>query len=350
MSNLPSQCSAYPPQGNADNVANAASTILSKMSAASQGCDLNSFNTAIAGQISGPLGMGSAGFAAQASDLKKSGCQSLAAIVGNFTNSVYQARCIIENDDVSATTTVSIDQVVNLNAIGPGSSIQSNCPNGSNWTQNADIKAKVISTISKTSSAKIAEIVQQGLKNTADQIGQIKGGYQGTDSGFQALSSIQSKLQNASQSSQLSNTLTKLAENFSINQGFNYNAIAGGKIGIVPCVWTANAIIDLQIANIVSAAYTSDITSAVSSFLKSTDSQKVSVISQGVPDSIGAMFNALKSNWIVIVGIIVFLIIGVAAFKFMKSKQGQKLMQDASNKIGASKNISMAFRKKQFRF
>ena len=340
VGNLPQKCASYPPAANADNAANSAAGILSKMSAAKQGCNISAMNASMGGKISGPLGMGSGSFSAQMSTLKKSGCQTLAAVIGNFNNSVYQARCMIQNDSTNSTTDVEIDQSANLNSLGAGSLISNNCPGGAVWDQSASITAKVITKISAQTSENIANVVQQGLKNTADNVGKVKEGYQGTGSGVQALTSIHQQLTNASQSNEIYNHIVKLCNKFSINQSINANAIAGGQIiNSLPCKWSATAVLDLQLANIVSAAYSSDITSTIAAFMSSKESQKISVVEKSVPCVVCDMFS---DNTGMIIGIVVAIIVVFVIIKFAKSKKGSALSGNLASAVGKGANSALA--------
>lgn len=332
--NLPTQCNAYPPAADNSNIGNMGSQLLDSMGG-QQSCDLSSFYAAVGGKASaGPGGLfGNAEFSGQLNGLKKSGCQVMASIVGSFLNSVYQARCVIENDNSSTFDTVEINQNAYFNAIGPGSVI--NCPGGININQSANLTARVVNTISSTSANTIAGIAQAGLSNAAAQVGQVKDGYQGTGSGSKYLQAIQSKLIQASQSQSVKNAITNAVNNYKVNQNGIVNAISGGVVFSKCCNVSQDAIIDLQLANIISNAYTTDIKDSVSSFLSNKSSLETSNISDGAPDVVGGMF---KNNWMYIVGAVVAVILGIFLLKFLKSKNASKMFDKAKSSSSLSKS------------
>ena len=327
-SKLPSSCQSYPPEQDNSNAGVMGSQLLKSMGA-QEGCDLQSYYAAIGGSASaGPGGMlGSAEFSAQMNGLKKSGCQVMAAVVGNYLNSIYQSRCVIENDSTNVVTNITIENDISFNAIGPNSVISSTCSN-LDWAQNATIQTKALSNISSSSATTIASVAQAGLATTAKQIGRIKEGFQGTSSGSKMIQAIQSKLIQASQSSQVKNAITNIVNKYQITNTMSMSAIAGGALqNIVPCKFTQNAVIDAQLASIISNAYTASVKDSISSFLKSEQGQAISVVSEGAPNVVGAMF---ANNWMYIVGAIVAVVLGLFLLKFLKSKNANKMLETVS--------------------
>jgi hypothetical protein len=329
--NLPSQCSSYPPNANTTNMTSMGSALLNKMGMQQSSCDLSTFNAAMAGKGSaGPGGMlGSMEMSAQLSGLKKSGCQVVAALLGNYMNSIYLARCAIENDSTNIITTSSINQTANIYAVGPGSKVF--CTGGINISQTGSITARSISKISSSSANAIADIAQQGLSNTAAQIGKIKDGYQGTSSGAKSLEAIQDELQNDSQSTTVKNAITDVVNKFSVDSTGNVYALDGGVVmNSSSCIITQSSLMDLQLANIISNAYSSSVSDTISAFLQSDDSQSTSLESQGVPDTVGDM---LKNNWALIAGAVVAVALGLFLVSFLKSKNAAKMMDTMSKRL-----------------
>ena len=340
-SSYPQSCKQYQPDADSANAGNMTQNILSKLSGAKYNCDLSSFNASVAGKVSAPLDLGSASFAAQVGTLNKSGCQVVAALVGNYLNSVYQARCVIENDASKSTTQVLFNQNMSETAIGRGSSITSNCPSGGTWSQNLTNTVTSLTSISSASQDSINAIVQAGLNNTVSQLGQIKDGFQGTGSGAQSVTTIQNTIKQQIQDSSVKNAITAAVTNFKYDQAGIFTALQGGTISNVPCNYSQNAMIDLQIAGIISNAYTSQITESVASFLKSSASQKTGYVDPGAPNVVGALF---ASNWGIIVGAIALLIIGVVVIKALKTKGVQDALSkgigQAGGGLGGARGLS----------
>ena len=321
--NLPSTCQTYKPEQDDSNAGNMGSQLLNSMGA-SKSCDLTSFYASMAGKTSaGPAGMlGSAEFAAQMNGLKKSGCQVMAAVVGNYLNSIYQSRCFIENDASESISSATINQNSSFNVVGPGSKIT--CPGGINVTQTASMQVKSLGNISSSTASMIASITQAGLATTAQQVGKIKDGYQGTDSGAKFLQTIQDKLVEQSQSTQVKNAITKVVNNYTVNQNGSINVAAGGVLTVSgPCNVNQTSMMDLQLANIISNAYTSSVSDSIAAFVSGEQGQATSVISGGAPNVVGAF---LENNWMYIIGAIAAVILGVFLLKFLKSKNAGKII------------------------
>ena len=320
--NLPSTCQTYQPEQDTSNAGNMGSQLLKQLGG-TQSCDLTSYYAALAGKTSaGPAGMlGSAEFAGQMNGLKKSGCQVLAAVVGNYLNSIYQSRCFIENDATSSTTNTTISQNANINVSGPGSKFT--CSK-LDINQKAGMSVKSLTNISSSTDSTIASITQAGLATTAKQIGQIKDGYQGTDSGAKFLQTIQNKLVQQSQSTQIKDAITAVVNNYSVDQNGIINVTGGGVFTVDrACNLDQNAIIDLQLANIISNAYTSSVTDSIKQFVTGDQGQAASILSGGAPNVVGAF---LENNWMYIIGAIAAVILGVFLLKFLKSKNAGKII------------------------
>lgn len=320
---LPQQCHSFAPNADASNAGEMTKQLMNSIGG-SQGCNLDSFYADAAGSMSaGPGGMlGHGSFSMSVGGLHKVGCQSINAVVGNFLNSVYTARCTIENDSTSETTDVEIDQNMFLSAVGPGSVISNNCPPGtSKWSESVTVNAKVVTSISKTSAQNIATTVQQGMQNTASQMQKSTSGFQATDSGVKQADEMQQKLMNASQDSSIYNTIVDNCTKFISKQSVTAQAVAGAKIiNSLPCTWTPSAVMDLQLANIVSSAYSTSVTSSIGAFLKSDVAQKQVITSKGAPNVVGEMFMSGTIKYIVFGLVICILIAAIFKFKSRKNK------------------------------
>ena len=358
LSDLPQKCESYPPNDSTANAGNMAAGVLDSIGG-SQGCDLEQNSFSIGGKVAGPFGLASAAFAAQSNNLKKSGCQTINAVVGNYLNSVYEARCIIQNDTFSSKQIVEINQQMFLNASGAGSVIENkNCPGGMRANLNATMKVTSISSISKSSSDQIARVVSQGMENTASQLQKINEGFQATGSGSTQLSDINSTIRQELNDNSINNTISEAISKYVINQTINAQALAGGKlINVMPCEWNATALMDMQLANVVSSAYSTSTTNAISAFLKSAQAQEQVVITEGAPNAVMAMFS---DNMTSIIGVIVLLALAFGVYKFMGNKPGDKLGNKPGDKpgdkpggafgnlAGLSKGIKMKFKRNKY--
>ena len=343
---FPSSCKSFAPSTSTSNAGQMTKQLMDSIGG-SQGCDMNSMFAAVAGKGSVGFGMGSASFAASVGDLHKVGCQSINALVGNFLNSVYTARCIVQNDGVKSTTNATINQNMTVNATGAGTVITNTCPPGtSDYSQSANISAKVITTISATAIQHIATVIQQGMQNTADQMQKSISGFQATGSGAKQAQEMQQQLTNSAQSSDVKNNITALINKFNESQNLTFNASAGAVVTVVPCKWTPHAVMDLQIANIVSSAYSSDVTNSIGAFLKSDMAQQQIIKDKGAPDVVGDLFNS-GSILEYIVGAVVLCILGYSIYKFQSNKKAKAKLAGLAGKLGSgddSKLAELAFR------
>jgi len=340
---LPSSCKSFAPSTSSSNAGQMTKQLMDSIGG-SQGCDMNSMFAAVAGKADAGWGAASGSFTASVGDLHKVGCQSINALVGNFLNSVYTARCIVQNDSVQSTTNVTINQSMNQNASGAGTVISNNCPPGTtDYDQSASVSANVITTISATAADHIATVVQQGMQNTADQMQKSISGFQATGSGSKQAQEMQQQLTNSAQSSDVKNNITALISSFNVNQSLNYSANAGAKITDVPCKWTPHAVMDLQIANIVSSAYSSDVTNSIGAFLKSDMAQKQLTKDKGAPDVVKDLFDS-GSILEYIVGAVVLCILGYAIYKFQSNKKAKAKLAGLAGSGEESKLAELAFR------
>jgi len=335
MSSLAQNCASYAPDVDPSDLGEMSKQMFSNSAALTQGCDLSSYYAALAGKMSVAGGLASSSFAGQVSGLQKSGCQAFAASVGNFLNACYQAKCVVDNDSSSQTIAVTGLQNVNVIVSGGSTAYNTNCPTGVNITQTEQLNAKIISYISESAATAISNIVKQAQATTAQQLQQIKDGYQGTSSGATAIQGIQQKVTNQDQATNLNNTITSLNNNLQAKQNINYEALSGSTaINIFPCTVNQNTLMLVQIASILSTAYSDDFKSAISEFSTSKYGQVQSIISKGAPNVVGQLF---KNNLGYIIGIVISVILAFFVLKFLKSKQGQELVSKgiASAKGGA---------------
>jgi hypothetical protein len=326
------KCSSYAPTPTASDLGEMAKQMFSDSAAYTQGCDLSSYFGALAGKLSiGPMGLGGdASFAAQMNGLKKSGCQTFAANLGNFLNACYQAKCIINNDSTSQTQSITSSQNVNVIISGGSTVYNTNCPNGVNIKQAAKLNGRVIVHISTNAASAIKNVVEQAQQNTARQLAKIADGYQSTGSGLAAIQALQQKVVNQDQATALNNAIKNLNNEMALSQNITYEVLAGSTaINVFPCTINQDTIMNVQIASMISAAYSEDFKDSLKLFAKSSQGQTLSVVSAGAPNVVG---DFVKNNLSYIIGVIVVVILGIFLLKFLKSKQGQELM---SNGIGA---------------
>jgi hypothetical protein len=330
---LAQQCATQPQNPSISDLGEMAKQMFGNSAAMTQGCDMTSYYAALAGKGSvGPMGLGgSASFAGQMNGLKKSGCQTIAASLGNFLNACYQAKCIINNDKTSQTTTVTGLNSVNIVVSGGSTAYNTNCPGGTTINQTSNVSAKIITSISTTASNAIQSVVNQAQQTTAQQLAKIADGYQGTGSGAQIIQGLQQKVTNQDQATGLNNAIKTLNTTISSGNTVDYKVLANSSaINVFPCTITQDTLMNVQIASLISAAYSQDFKNSITAFSESTMGQTASVIAEGAPNVVG---DFVKNNMMYIIGIVVVVILGFFVMKFMKSKQGQALMSKGMAKL-----------------
>lgn len=321
----PSNYKPVPDPAN-NNIGTMGQMLLGKLSAATQDCDTSAFSAQMAGKFSGPIGLASGSIGASTAFTKNSGCQVLEAILGNYLNSIYQSRCLINNTSTIATVTVIIDQNASITASGAGTIVYpanpSTCPRPS-ITQNVKLQLKDISTMSASTANDMASIVRQGLQNTTGQLATQSTGFQATPQGLSMIQSIQSKVQQSMSDSSITNAIQKASKTISVGQNGSIIA-SNGAIIYAPCTIDQNSILDLQLAEIISEAYATTVKSELSAFLTSAQTQSAEVKSAGSPNP----FSMFSNNWGIIIGAVVALILGVVVVKVIKSKTAQQAVSE----------------------
>ena len=331
FSSVCQQAYANPP--SPDNTAQLANNLMQNLQGATK-CDLNSFYAAIGAEASGPFGLGNAKISGQINDLNKAGCQTVSIIMGNYLNSVYQARCIIDQDEQSAVT--EIDATNDINLIISGSNITlDGCPNGTNWTQSISGTVKSLNKVSAQSQSAISDVISAGLQTTANQLGDLHSGFQSTGSGAVYTTNMISKIQSASTLKNVRSNVASACTKIKFQNLKNYVITGTDITTLFPCFINQSSIMDAQVANIVASAYSADMMSAVSQFLQSDAATKISSFDAGAPDVVGNMF---KDNWMIIVGAIAALIVGFIVIKMMKDK---KLQSSLSSSLPKSLTSSL---------
>ena len=325
----PNQCpSNYKPVPDPanNNIGSMGQMLLGKLSAATQDCDTSSFSAQMAGKFDGPMGLASGSIGASTALAKTSGCQALQTVLGNYLNSIYQSRCLINNTSSISTTTVTVDQNASITASGAGTHVfppdSRTCPRPS-ITQKVNLQLKDLSTMDATTSANMASIVHQGLSNTCNQLANQTTGFQATPQGLSMIQGIQSKVNQSMSDSSITNNIQSVSKTISVSQNGSINA-SNGAIVYAPCSIDQESILDLQLAEIISEAYATTVSSELSAFLTSAQTQSATIKSIGSPNP----FSMFSNNWGIIIGAVVALILGVVVVKVIKSKTAQQAVSE----------------------
>lgn len=311
-----------------NNIGTMGQMLLGKLSAATQDCNTSAFSAQMAGKMSmGPGGLfGGGSFGASTALTKNSGCQALQTVLGNYLNSIYQSRCLINNTSTVVTVTVTVDQNASMNASGAGTIIYppnpSTCPRPS-INQTVNLKLKDISTMSASTANDMASIVHQGLSNTCGQLMKQSTGFQATPQGLNQIQGIQSKVQQSMADSSITNAIQSASKKISITQNGSINA-SNGAVIYAPCSIDQDSILDLQLAEVISEAYATTVKSELSAFLTSAQTQSATIKSAGSPNP----FSMFSNNWGIIIGAVVALILGVVVVKVIKSKTAQQAVSE----------------------
>jgi hypothetical protein len=304
--------------------------LLGKLSAATQDCDTDSFSAEIAGKMSMGLGgmLGGAKYDASITQDSNSGCQALQTVLGNYLNSIYQSRCLINNTSALVTVNITVDQNASISASGAGTIVYppnpSTCSRPS-ITQKVTLQLKDITKMSDSTASNMANIVSQGLQNTTGQLLTQSTGFQATPQGMNQIQAIQSKVKQSLADSSIANAIQNASRAIIVSQNGSITA-SNGAIVYAPCTIDQNSILDLQLAEIISEAYAATVSSELSAFLTSAQTQSADIKNAGAPNA----FSMLSNNWGIIIGAVVALILGVVVVKVIKSKTAQ----DALSKNG----------------
>lgn len=309
-----------------NNIGSMGEMLLGKLAAASQGCDTKSFSAQVAGSVSGPFGLGSAKAGASTAYVQNSGCQALETVIGNYLNSVYQARCLINNNTAISTVDINIRQDASITASGAGTIVYPpsplTCPRPS-IKQTVKLSLKDLSTMSTSTANQMASVVAQGMTNTCDQLAKQTTGFQATPQGLSMIQAMQSKVQQSLSDSSITESIQETSKKVSVSQDGSIKA-SNGAVVYAPCNITQDAILDLQLAEIISSAYAATVQSELSAFLTSAQKQSAEIKNEGSPNP----FGLFSDNWGLIAGIVVALILGIVVVKVIKSKTAQQAVSE----------------------
>jgi hypothetical protein len=341
------QCQSAPVDMPPDTLSSIQNSLLSQLGTTKTPCNMSSFNAAMKGSISGPLGMASGSYGADINSLNKTGCGDVGIVLQNLVNSVVQAKCSMTNLGNTANNTVTAAQLMTVK-VGNNSTVY--FPPDAEWTQNLNLTFKSYSNINSSVAQTISAIAQQGLSNTLKQLQANSNGYASTTSGSTLISNMQQNLSNKDTQSLITNNITKAINTINTSQTIGFAAGDNSTL-YLPKTLSQNALVDLQIASIITSAYSGDMSSQLKTFLDNSVIQTQKNKSGGVED----LLNALGGSGGIlplIIGAVVVIGLGLVLMKFMKSKQGQDMMGSLSKKAGTlsqpgSLPIS-AFRRRRF--
>ena len=293
-------------------------------------CNTASFSLGVAAEANvGLFAQGKA--ASQLASVNNSGCEAVSVLIGNYLNSVYLSKCIINDTKISSTKDIDIRQSANVSASGGGIVHPPvDCPGGSSINQTVHLSLKDLTRLDTVTQNKIGEVVKQGMANTVDQLLQQKTGFQSTSQGLKDLTAIQSKITTISSDTTIQKAYNEAQETIRSYQSADQSANGAGSQIWQICKINQESIMELQIATIISNAYASTISSELSAFMQTALSKSVEIESAGAPNIFEAVFGG--GNWMIIAGVVVALIIGFIAIKFMKSKKGQAALGNLMNK------------------
>ena len=332
-----SQCANnYKPDADTSNAGQMAKTLMTRLAAANQDCNTTNVAMATAGEFNGPLGMAGGKVASSLNVSKVSGCQALQSVVANYLNSVYTSRCLINNDQNSSGVIVSNIASFTANAYDGGQVLQGDCPGGVILKQAASTVLKSFSNLSVETKTAIADVVKQNIGTTIAQIQKITSAAGGTPEGSANLTTLQQKVQDEDMLTQLNNSGSKVQTNITQMATGMFNAYGPGSVTYMPCVINQSAILDMQLATIISEAYASTMSGEIAQVMTSAISQK-STIKNLAPPSALDMFN---SSWGMIAGIIGAIILAIIVVMLIKSGALKKMMSKSSKSSKSEGGIS----------
>ena len=333
--NNPSACgNNYKPQTDASNAGTMAQMLMNKLAAATQGCDTKSMAASLSYKASAGLGgmLGGAEGRASLNMSSVDGCQALQSVVANYLNSIYTSRCIINNN--TNTTGLIVTNTTNINSVASGAgsvlSFPPDCPTGPNITVSSITTLKNFSSLSVETQTQIANTVKSGMTQTLAQLQNITSAAGGTPQGSANLSTVQQKFQNEDMLTQLNNASSSVQNQITQLTNLNFAAYDGGKNSTFPCVINTNSILDLQLAEIISEAYSTSVKGEIAAVMASAISS-TSTIKNLAPPSALDMFN---SPWSAIAGIAGAIVLAIIVVMVVKSGALKGAVDAAANAKG----------------
>ena len=334
------KCQNIPTDMSPDTLSSIQNSLFSQLGTTKTACSMNSFNAAMSGSVSGPLGMGGGSASGDINSLNKTGCGDVGVVLQNLINSVVQTKCAMTDLGNTADNTVTAAQLMTVK-VGNNSTVY--IPPDAEWTQNLNLTFKSYSNINSTVAQTISAIAQQGLSNTLNQLQANKNGYASTSSGSTLISTMQQNLSNKDTQNSITKNITKAINTIKTSQNIIFSAGDNSTL-YLPKKLSQNSVVDLQIASIITSAYSGDMASQLKTFLDNSVKQTQKNTSGGLED----LMNAMKSGGIMtlIIGAVVVIALGLVLMKFLKSKQGQDMVGSLSKKAGSIPVA--AFRRRRF--
>jgi hypothetical protein len=334
--NNPSACgNNYKPNADASNAGTMAQMLMNKLAAATQGCDTKSMAASLSYKASAGLGgmLGGAEGRASLNMASVDGCQALQSVVANYLNSIYTSRCIINNNTNTAGVIVTNTTNINSVASGAGSvlSFPPDCPGGPNITVSSITTLKNFSSLSIETQTQIANTVKSGMTQTLAQLQNITSAAGGTPQGSANLSTVQQKFQNEDMLTQLNNSSSSVQNQITQLTNLNFAAYNGGKNTTFPCVINTSSILDLQLAEIISEAYSTSVKGEIAATMAGAISS-TSTIKNLAPPS------ALDSGpWSAIAGIVGAIVLAIIVVMIVKSGALKGAVDAAANAAANAK-------------
>ena len=338
--NNPSSCSNnYKPDADPGNAGKMANLLMSKLQAATQGCSTTQVAAAMSYKASAGLGgmLGGMSGSASLNVAKVDGCQALQSVVANYLTSIYTARCIINNN--TNTAGVSVSNTTNINSVASGAgsvlSFPPECPSGPNITVTAVTTLKNFSSLSIETKTAIADTVQSGMNTTLAQLQNITSAAGGTPQGSANLSTLQQKFKNENMLTQLNNAGSSVQNQITQLTNLNFAAYNGGKNSTFPCTINTNSILDLQLAEIISEAYSTSMKGEIAAVMASAISSSSTIKNLAPP-------SALDSGpWSAIAGIVGAIVLAIIVVMVVKSGALKGAVNAASNAAANAKGGGM---------
>jgi hypothetical protein len=147
---------------------------------------------------------------------------------------------------------------------------------------------KSYSNINSSVAQTISAIAQQGLSNTLKQLQANSNGYASTTSGSTLISNMQQNLSNKDTQTSITNNITKAINTINTSQTIGFAAGDNSTL-YLPKKLSQNALVDLQIASIITSAYSGDMSSQLKTFLDNSVIQTQKNKSGGVEDLLNAL-------------------------------------------------------------
>lgn len=271
-----------------------------------------------AGKFEGKMLLASVSGAISKSSSSTSGCSDVSLLLDSFTNTVNEATCNSTSASNSSALTTTLVQNINFSATGEGSVLEPSptCPNTS-VSQSIQMNLSFVSNFTSQLQSSITNSISNHMSTFTNTLSKTNTAFGATPQGKTAVQALNNANQTDSIQKNLSSAISKMQVSLDTNQNLNFTATGEKSTVYYPCEISQNAVLFIQISNVVSDTIANTFGTAIQGYFTAHQKYVDDTKNAGAPSALTTSFGSSMGMYIV-GGILVVGLIVVAVY-FMKS-------------------------------